>query len=315
VFDAVETAATDLEPVVRRTVVHCSADHAWHVFTNDLSAWWPYDSHSIGGDKVIGCEVHAPGEGEDAVIGERWEDGSFTPWGRILAWDPPHRLVISWHVDASDPEPTEVEVAFTEERAGLTRVVPIHLGWERIGERGPVKRHSYEEGWLPVLNRFKSEADDPEIHRTFGISLNNRVWAELSRDDRTATDDARMVDAAHASLWHWAQCGTEVNLQRGEWLCGHVYTVLGRAEPALHHARRALAHTENEPDGLEDFDRFYAALGMARALACAGELDEARSWRARAVTLMADVANPVDREICEDDLAAAPWFALTQPHN
>ncbi|HEX9260588.1 MAG TPA: SRPBCC domain-containing protein [Acidimicrobiales bacterium] len=304
------TATTVLEPVVRRTVVHCSAEHAWHVFTHDLSAWWPVERHSLGEEKVVTCEVHAPSGGESGEVGERWRDGSFHRWAQILTWEPPERLVLAWQVNEDDPAPTEVEITFTEERAGLTRVALTHRGWERLGDLGPARRESYDAGWLPVLNRFKAKADDPEVHRTFGISLNNRVWAELSRNDRSGDDDARMVDAAHASLWHWAQCGTEVNLQRGEWLCAHVYTVLGRAEPAMHHATRTMAHTEAAPEGLEDFDHFYAALGMARALACAGRVDEARPWKEKASALLDGVVDPIDKEICEGDLASGPWFGL-----
>ena len=55
---------------------------------------------------------------------------------------------------------------------------------------------------------------------------------------------------------------------------------------------------------------FYAALGMARALACAGDGDEAKVWKDRAAALLGDIADPVDREISEGDLAAGPWFGV-----
>ena len=47
-----------------------------------------------------------------------------------------------------------------------------------------------------------------------------------------------MIHAAHASRYHWSQVGEPVNVAHGEWQCSHVYAALGRAEPALHHARR-----------------------------------------------------------------------------
>jgi hypothetical protein len=226
----------------------------------------------------------------------------------VLAWEPPERLVLSWHPGRPAELATEVEVRFDEERAGLTRVTLEHRGWERLGTDAVEVRDAYEAGWLPVLNTFKRSADDPEIHRVFGISLNNAVWAALGRDDRTADDDARMVDAAHTSLWHWSQVGTEVNLARGEWLCAHVYTVLGRAEPALHHARRSMAHVEAA--GLADFDLVYGLEGMARALALAGEVDEARAWLAQATAAAELVTEPEDRAIVDADLATGPWYAL-----
>jgi hypothetical protein len=153
---------------------------------------------------------------------------------------------------------------------------------------------------------FGRAANDPEVHRTFGVSLNLAVWGELERADRTPDDDQRMVDAAHASLWHWSRVGTDTNLARGEWLCAHVYTVLGRSEPALHHARRCLAVTEAA--GLADFDLGYAYECMARALALHGDRHEAEAWRAKAQGVA--IADPADREIFEADLAAGPWFDL-----
>ena len=77
-------------------------------------------------------------------------------------------------------------------------------------------------------------------HRELGRSLNGLVWQLLARTDRADDDDARMVDAAHASQYHWREAGGPPGT-RGEWLVSHVYAVLGRAEPALHHARRCLA--------------------------------------------------------------------------
>ena len=51
--------------------------------------------------------------------------------------------------------------------------------------------------------------------------------------------DDEMVDTAHASAWHWRQVGNAANAARGHWLLARVYAVLGRGEPAVHHARRA----------------------------------------------------------------------------
>ena len=56
-----------------------------------------------------------------------------------------------------------------------------------------------------------------------------------------------------------------------------LYTVLGRAEPALHHARRCLELCEANPEAIEDWDLPYAYEALARAHALAGEADEARA--------------------------------------
>ena len=62
-----------------------------------------------------------------------------------------------------------------------------------------------------------------------------------------------MIHAAHASRYHWGEVGDDVHLARGEWQCARVYSVLGRAEPALWHARRCVELAEADPNR-EDWD-------------------------------------------------------------
>jgi hypothetical protein len=87
--------------------------------------------------------------------------------------------------------------------------------------------------------------------------------------------------------------------------------VLGRPEPALHHARRCLELAAAEP-GVADFDHAYAFEAMARAEAAAGELDEARRWHARAAEAGAAIADDEDHKIFTDDLAGGPWHGLNR---
>jgi hypothetical protein len=56
----------------------------------------------------------------------------------------------------------------------------------------------------------------------------------------------------------------------------------------------------------------YAAEAMARALACAGDLDQAATWHSRATAAGATVADDEDRQIFTDDLATGPWFGLNR---
>jgi hypothetical protein len=136
-------------------------------------------------------------------------------------------------------------------------------------------------------------------HRELAIAANHRTWDLLGKDDRTDVDNREMVHSAHASLWHWLQCGDAVTEQRGEWLVSHVYAVIGRAEPAVFHALRCLEITEEA--GFEGFDRAYAYEAMARALALEND-PTAADWRARAEKTGAEIADPEDRAIFEADL-------------
>lgn len=134
--------------------------------------------------------------------------------------------------------------------------------------------------------------------RELAVRLFNGVWELLERPDRTSAEDERMVHMAHASRFHWEEVGAAVNIARGEWQCSRVYTVVGRAEPALHHARRVLEVCQD--NGIGDFDLGYAYEAMARAHAVAGDADEAREWLARARAV--DVAEADDRELLMADL-------------
>jgi hypothetical protein len=147
-------------------------------------------------------------------------------------------------------------------------------------------------------------ADDQDTQRRWAIDLFNRVWALLDQPDRTPDDDAAMVHAAHTSAFHWSQVGEPVNLVRGEWQCSRVYAVLGRPEPALFHARRALALCEQH--GIGDFDLAFAYEALARANGVAGEDGEARRWVAQAKAASADIAEDDDRQLVLADLETVP---------
>ena len=110
-----------------------------------------------------------------------------------------------------------------------------------------------------------------------------------------------MLHAAHASRYHWGEVGEPVNLARGEWQCSRVYAVLGRAEPALWHARRCLALCEEH--GIGDWDIAFAHEAIARALRVAGDDAGADAAVARARELAADIAEEEDRELLLSDLA------------
>ena len=143
----------------------------------------------------------------------------------------------------------------------------------------------------------------PAEERQLAVDLFNHAWTLMELDGRTAEQDDELIHAAHASRHHWAAVGTPANLARGEWQLSRVYTVLGRAEPALHHARRCLAYCEANPDALEDWDLPYAHEALARAHALAGEADEAGRHAAQARELSARVAGAKDRQHLEADLA------------
>jgi hypothetical protein len=142
----------------------------------------------------------------------------------------------------------------------------------------------------------------PEEERQLAVDLFNRAWTLMELDGRTPEQDDELIHTAHASAYHWLQGGTPANRARSEWQLSRVYVVLGRVEPALHHARRCREICEAHPDALEDWDLPYAHEALARAHALAGEADEAGRHTAAARELTARVAGAEDREHLEADL-------------
>ena len=137
--------------------------------------------------------------------------------------------------------------------------------------------------------------------RRVGVDLFNEVWRLIESRE----DDDRMLHAAHASRYHWGESPDcrPANLARGEWQISRVYVVLGRAEPAIWHARRCLDHCEEA--GLGDWDLAYAyeALARAHALARSGE---SADWKAKARAAGDAIADAEDREHFEEDYATLP---------
>jgi hypothetical protein len=138
-------------------------------------------------------------------------------------------------------------------------------------------------------------------HRQAGVDLFNEVWALIESRE----NDERMLHAAHASAYHWSvapECEPK-NRARSEWQVSRVYAVLGRGEPALHHARRCLEITEASLDNMEDWDLPFAYEALARAFKTAG--NEAESRRSLALARQAGerIADTEDREHVEEALA------------
>ena len=136
--------------------------------------------------------------------------------------------------------------------------------------------------------------------RQLAIDLFNEVWRLME----SRADDDRMLHAAHASRYHWGEVGEAKNLARGEWQCSRVYTVLGRGEPALHHALRCLAICEQAE--IEDWDLPYAYEAIARAYLIAGDLEKAESYAQLARDVGEKVEDSEDREHLFEDLATLP---------
>ncbi len=146
---------------------------------------------------------------------------------------------------------------------------------------------------------------DQATRRALAVGLFNHTWTLLETDPRTAAQVDEMIHAAHASRYHWGEVSDDVHLARGEWQCARVYSVLGRAEPALWHARRCVELAEADP-GREDWDLPAAYEAMARAHVTAGDTAAAAEWKAKATAALDGIADVEDRTGIEQDISSLP---------
>jgi uncharacterized protein YndB with AHSA1/START domain len=143
-------------------VVDAPIERAFTVFTEEIGSWWPEDHHILQAD--LAEMVFEPRAG--GHVYDRGVDGSECRWARVLAYDPPNRIVISWDINLqwqleADPGRTsEVEVRFIAEGPTRTSVELEHRGLERHGDGWQQMRDAVGSpgGWSRGLQRFAEAA-------------------------------------------------------------------------------------------------------------------------------------------------------------
>jgi uncharacterized protein YndB with AHSA1/START domain len=152
-----EDCVMSVAPVRREIVVEASQARAFRVFTEEHGAWWPLASHHIG-EKAAETAIIEPRAGGRWF--ERAEDGTECPWGKVLVWDPPGRIVLSWAIGADfkyDPVLSlEVEIRFVALGPASTRIELEHRNLERLGDAAETLRSAIdsEAGWTGVLKAY-----------------------------------------------------------------------------------------------------------------------------------------------------------------
>jgi uncharacterized protein YndB with AHSA1/START domain len=149
---------TEVAAVRQSVVVEAPIERAFAVFTEEIATWWPPEHHII--EAPLAGMVLEPRVG--GRIYDRGTDGSECAWARVLAYDPPHRIVFSWDIDLRwqlepDPEKTsEVDVRFVAETPARTRVELEHRHLERHGEGWRQLRDAVgsPDGWGLNMRRY-----------------------------------------------------------------------------------------------------------------------------------------------------------------
>ncbi len=145
---------TGIAPVTKTRTVPLPVEAAFDLFTRRIGEWWPVATHSIAGESVE--ELRFEGRVGGRLV-EVAADGTEHSWGEVLAWDPPHRFVLSWHPTPEPKAASVLEVRFRPAESG-TELLLEHRAWEEHGADGERLRAQYEPGWDFVLGRFEAAA-------------------------------------------------------------------------------------------------------------------------------------------------------------
>ena len=145
--------------VVKRTIhVGVPIEKAFRVFVEKMGQWWPA-THHIATEPFNEIVVE---QKEGGRWYERDSNGSECEWGRVLLWEPPRRVVLSWHLqpdwkfDADPERASEVALLFVAESAAATRLELEHRYIERhgVGYEKLFAGVDSPGGWTMVLGNF-----------------------------------------------------------------------------------------------------------------------------------------------------------------
>jgi uncharacterized protein YndB with AHSA1/START domain len=163
------------EAVVRKSVrVQAPIERAFSVFVEQMETWWPA-THHIGKTPFVALFI-------EPRVGGRWYEqnakGEFCDWGRVLRWEPPHLVALSWHVGPEqhdnpeadwgfDPDlekASQVEIRFTPEGKGATLVELTHSKLERHGGDTEKLRSMFDgpTAWAGILGLFAKKVEEKD---------------------------------------------------------------------------------------------------------------------------------------------------------
>lgn len=195
-------------PVVKSITVKASVEHAFKVFTDGFDTWWPR-SHHIGKQPMVKAVIEPRAGGR--CFG-READGTECDWGRVVTWEPPNRFVLAWQIGPTwqyEPDlkkASEVEIRFSAEAGGLTRVDLEHRHLERHGEGAANVRSGVAapNGWGGLLQTYAARATNyhPAVAPLALIFTINDSLASRSFD-KVAPGDLwrRPTDRSNPMLW------------------------------------------------------------------------------------------------------------------
>ena len=146
---------TSERAVEKAVTVNVPVERAFEVFTAEIGTWWPLRTHAVDTERSETVILESQVGGR---LYERAPSGEEHLWGTVVAWEPPSRIVYSWHPGRGEETAQEVTITFSAEGPG-TRVEVRHTGWEKLGDDMEEAVASYDMGWDTVMGLYADAAD------------------------------------------------------------------------------------------------------------------------------------------------------------
>ena len=146
---------TSERAVEKAVTVNVPVERAFEVFTAEIGTWWPLRTHAVDTERSETVILESQVGGR---LYERAPSGEEHLWGTVVAWEPPSRIVYSWHPGRGEETAQEVTITFSAKGPG-TRVEVRHTGWEKLGDDMEEAVASYDMGWDTVMGLYADAAD------------------------------------------------------------------------------------------------------------------------------------------------------------
>jgi hypothetical protein len=147
-------SVVELAPVVKSIDVRRSAADAFRIFTQEIAAWWPMETHTRAktaeGQRTVRVTVEPRVGGR---IYETLATGEELEWGEVSAFEPGALFAMAWRLGRPVEQTTDVSVRFEQIDAQSCRVTLSHENWERMGDEAEKLRNAYNGGWVTVFEK------------------------------------------------------------------------------------------------------------------------------------------------------------------
>jgi uncharacterized protein YndB with AHSA1/START domain len=148
-----------IAPVVCSVRVKAPPARAFELFVSRIADWWP-KGRTVGKNPHVAIVIEPRAGGQWF---ERDDEGTEAHWGKVLAWEPPSRLLLGWQLDSrfrfAPDFMTEVELTFAPLEAGGTLVRLEHRDLERYGADAALVASKVGPGWREHVAQFGEYAD------------------------------------------------------------------------------------------------------------------------------------------------------------